>query len=624
VLPAGRGGDVWGYAVAVATGDIGEVREARATPRRGTWRTRAGVLAVVALVVAPIAIAALAQVGTTWLPVGDWASMAYRTSRVGTSDTPLVGAYTVKGWAHPGPLLFWLAAPLFRLTGGDARALEWTAAILNAATICAIAAVAWRRGRWPLLLGVMAMTAVLVHAIGPDLLVDLWNPYAPLLPFVLTILLVWDAALGRRRAVVEAAVPACFAMQCHLAFVSLVALLAVFVWAWSRWWPRLLPADEAAAAELPRPPWGHWWRAALAALGITAVLSVGPLLDAVFDMHNPARIARSFGSGAARLGPLEGLDLLGRFVRPDGAWMGGPEPISTELSVIGSGPLPVVLVVALLGACLHLGRRRGLVDVVALTSLTITLVLGSIPAASQFVLPVERYLTQWLKIVGALTWFAVGWTAWRLAEPALRAVPRRRAAAAAMAVAALVGLSAWSWPEATRAEPQFPDEGRIVAELGVQLAPLVEEGEVVRIERRGEPWHIFTPGLVYDLIQRGVDVTTGDGGSGLKWGHEHRWVAGEPYDRLWTVAVHDAGAWHDAVAECERVASVDKIAEYDALSPADRDWLEDLQLRRLDDPSSITPDEDARATELGRIDLRIAVFEGPAPCADDESLIDGD
>ena len=62
--------------------------------------------------------------GTTWLPVGDWASMAYRTSRVGTTDTPLVGAYTVKGWAHPGPLLFWLAAPLFRVTGGDARALE--------------------------------------------------------------------------------------------------------------------------------------------------------------------------------------------------------------------------------------------------------------------------------------------------------------------------------------------------------------------------------------------------------------------------------------------------------------------------------------------------------------------
>lgn len=591
-------------------------------PRRPRWRTSALWCALVALAASPVLIAAFSRAGDTWLPVGDWASMAYRTSRVGTADTPLVGAYTVKGWAHPGPLLFWLAAPLFRLTGGDARALEWTAAIVNTATIVAIAAVAWRRGRWPLLLGAMAMTAVLVHAIGPDLLVDLWNPYIPLLPFVLTVLLVWDAALGRRRALVEAAVPACFAMQCHLAFVSLVALLAVFVWAWARWWPRLLPADEAATAELPRPPWGRWWRAGFAALGITAVLSIGPLLDAVFDLHNPWRIARSFGSGAERLGPLDGLGLLGRFVRPDGAWMGGPEPISPQLSVVGSGPLPVLLALALLGACLHLGRRRRLADVVALASLAIVLVVGSIPAASQFVLPVERYLTQWLKIVGALVWFTVAWTGWRLSEPAARAVPRRRVAAGALAVAAVAGLAAWSWPEATRAEPQFPDEGEIVAALGAELAPLVGDGEVVRVERRGEPWHIFTPGLVYDLVQRGVDVTTGDGGSGLKWGHEHRWVEGEPYDRLWTVAVHDAGAWDDAVAECERVPTAEKLAEYDALARQDRVWLEELQLRRLGDPSSITPEDEVRAAELSRIDLRIAVFEGPTLCADDESLLD--
>jgi hypothetical protein len=35
----------------------------------------------------------------------------------------------------------------------------------------------------------------------------------------------------------------------------------------------------------------------------------------------------------------------------------------------------------------------------------------------------------------------------------------------------------------------------------------------------------------------------------------------------------------------------------------------------------VTEDELARAQQLSRIDLRIAVFEGPAPCADDESLI---
>ena len=415
--------------------------------------------------------------------------------------------------------------------------------------------------------------------------------------------------------------PACFAMQCHLAFVSLTALLVVFVWAWARWWPRLLPADEAATAELPRAPWRPWWRSGLLALGVTAALSIGPLVDAVLDMHNPWRIVRSFGSDQARLGPLEGVDLLGRFVRPDGAWMGGPEPLR-DMSVVGSGWLPVLLVLVLLGLCLHVGRTRRLVDVTALSALAVTLVLGSIPAASQFVLPVERYLTQWLKIVGALVWFTVGWTGWRLVEPAVRAVPRRRAAAGAVAVASLVGLTAWSWPEASRAEPQFPDEGQIVAELADELAPLADEGEVVRVERRGEPWHIFTPGLILQLIERGVDVTTDDGESGLKWGHEHRWVKGEPYDTLWTVAVHDAGQWGDAVAECEREPDVEKIAEYDELAPADRQWLSDYKLRRVADDGSVTAAEVARADEMTEHDLRIAVFEGPKICARDQSLLE--
>lgn len=607
--------------MAVVADDIG-TDESRAAPRRGTpWRRRMAVAAAVALVATPLAVAALAQVGTTWVPVGDWASMAYRTSRVGTADTPLVGAYTVKGWAHPGPLPYWSASPLFRLTGGDARSLQWTAAVLNTATVVAIGAVAWGRGRWPLLLAALSLTAVVVHAVGPELLIDIWNPHAPLLPFLLTVLLVWDAALGRRRALVEAAVPACFAMHCHLAFVSLTALLAVFVWAWARWWPLLLPADEAATAALPRGPWRPWRRAALAATAVVALLSIGPFVDAVFDMHNPWRIVRSFGNDQARLGIVPGVDLLGRFVRPDGAWMGGPEPLR-DLSVVGSGALPVLLVLGLLGACLHLGRSRRLADVVALAALALTLVLGSIPASAQFVLPVERYLTQWLKIVGALVWFTVAWTGWRLAEPALRAAPRRRVTAGAVAALTVVGLTAWSWPEAARAEPQFPDDGAIVAGLAADLAPLAGEDEVVRVERRGEPWHIFTPGLIYELIQRGVAVTTDDGESGLKWGHEHRWVRGEPYDTLWTVAVHDAGQWSDAVDECEHEPSVEKIAEYDGLSPADRRWFSDFKLRRLGDPGAVTDDEVARAADLARDDLRIAVFEGPRVCADDSSLLD--
>lgn len=139
---------------------------------------------MVLVAASPIAIAAVSLIGDTWHPVGAWASMLDRTSRVGTTETPLVGAYTVKGWAHPGPFLYWAAAPLYRLTGGDARSLEWTAAILNVATVGAIGAVAWRRGRFALLAARMLLVAVLVRGIEPGRLVDLWNPYVGLLPFL--------------------------------------------------------------------------------------------------------------------------------------------------------------------------------------------------------------------------------------------------------------------------------------------------------------------------------------------------------------------------------------------------------------------------------------------------------
>lgn len=608
-----------GESAMTAVAEVVQEREGAAPAPRPSWRSRAVLAGLVAVVVLPIVLAGFAIARDPWWPMGDWATMAYRTSQVGTRNTPLVGAYTVKGWAHPGPLLFWLGAPLFKLTGGDARALGWTAGIINVATVAAIAAVAWRRGRWALTVGVMLLVAVLIHGIGPETLVDLWNPYIPVLPFLLTVLLVWDAALGRRRALVEAAVPACFAMQCHLAFVSLVAVMAVWLWAWSRWWPRLVPADRPAAAELPRPPWSRWWRSLRWAVLVVAVLSVGPLIDAVVDIHNPVLIAWSFGGREGRLGIVDAVGLVGRYVRPDGPWMGGPIPqYLTE--VRGSGPLPVVIALGALYGCLRVARRRGLVDVVALACLAMTLVVTSIPMAAQFLHPVEQYLAEWIKVVGGLVWFTVAWTLWRLVEPAVRAVPARRVAAGALAGAALVGMTAWTWGPATEAEPRFPTEGEAVRRLGDELAGMLPRDETIRVERRGEPWHIFTPGLIYDLIDRGYDIQTSDGAAGLKWGHEHRWTTGEPYDRLLTVAVHDAGAWSDAVGQCLADPDAELLALYDDLSPDERAWLEDLKLRRLEGPDAVTAEEVARGDELEARGLRIGVFEGPRPCASDRSL----
>ena len=296
-----------------------------ATPRRvrSSWGTRLLLIAVVAFVASPLLVAQLQTVGVSWTPLGDWAHMVYRTSQVFTGNIPLVGAYTTKGWAHPGPLDFWLSAPLFELSGRDPRALLWTAGIINIASIAGLGAVAWRRGRWPWFLTVMALTAALVHGFGPNYLSDIWNPFVPLLPFTLAVFLLYDAACGRKRALIEATVAASFAMQSHLAFVILTGLLLVWGVAWAFFWPKVVPAevgDEDDPQALvgdgmgpPRPTWTAWKRPILLSAVIAIVLWIGPLYRRAVRSPQPAegRPLVRLDRGALRLpvGPQPGRSL---------------------------------------------------------------------------------------------------------------------------------------------------------------------------------------------------------------------------------------------------------------------------------------------------------------------------
>lgn len=583
------------------------------------WRARLAVLGVAAVVCSPVVVAALALAGEPWYPVGDFAHMVFRTSQVGTADTPLVGAYAVKGWAHPGPLLFWMAAPLYRLTGEDPRAVEWTTALVNVVCIVALARVAWRRAGWPLLVTLGTFVGLLLYALTPSVTVSVWNPFVPLLPFLLTVVLVWDAALGRRRSLVLAAIPASIAMQGHLAFVALVAVLVVWLFAWSRWWPRLLPGDGTGADgtgdgpdELPRPPWSPWFGAVRRGLLVGVVLWVGPLLDAVFDLHNPLTVAKGMVTPPATVGPVNAVGLVGRYVRPDGPWLGGAEPQTLDLSVQGSGPLPFLLALAVLAGCVHVARRRRLVDVLALATLTLVLLLASIVATGQIVLPAFHYLTQWLKVVGCLVWLTVAWTLWRaVLEPRVAAVSDAgRRAVATVAGAAVVGAAAVGWGDAAAMEQPQQRDSVAVQSLRHQLADVLPRDQRIRVEMRGDYAAIANPGLFYWLIEDGFDVTTADGHRGLKWGHDHRYDRGEDYDLLITIARNQTAT------ECAADPDATELAFYDGMSATERDWWNEYQFRQLAGGDDITPADTRRARELASGNLRIGVYEGPRACAD--------
>jgi hypothetical protein len=390
---------------------------------------------LVAAAASPIVIGAVSLIGDTWYPVGDWASMLYRTSQVGTRHMPLVGTYTVKGWAHPGPFLFW---------------------------------------------------------------------------------------------------------------ASVAGHLVV-------------------------------------------------------------------GSGT-QIGLTYGGSLVSRYVRPDGPWIGGAEP-ARFFSVQGSGPVPAILVLALLAGCVVVARRRRLTDVAALASLTIVLVAGSIPAAANIVAPAYTYLTQWLKVVGGLVWFTVAWTVWRVAEPALHSAAWRRHVLGAVVTLAVVACAAWSWGPASQVVPPVPFEGRVVQVLRAEVRDRLPRDRTYRVEQAGDVVSQNGPGLFYYMLEDGYRVVTRDGGKGLKWGHEHRLDAGDHYDARLTVAVHDAGSWTDAFQQCLDDPAVELVASFDQLTQAERRALDELTEQRFFQPETVTTTDADRATELEAEDFRAGVFLGQGACA---------
>ena len=613
-------------------------------------RARAGVAAValVALAVSPIVVASSALVGQRWLPMSDWATLAYRTSQVGTRQTPLVGPYSFHGFAHPGPLSYWLAAPLYRLTGDDPRALLWSGAAVNVVTAAALAAVAWRRGRWPLLLGTTALLGLLVHGLGPRVLVDMWNPYTPLLPFLLVTFLVWDAALGRRQAVVEAVLPATYAAQAHLAFVPLVLAVAAAGLAWHRWGERLAPGPagpdpgrepDAGRARGPEPDAGRdaggsgpgaeqaaepgpasdrpAWRRAVAAvprpaLVLLAVLWAAPALDALVDLHNPVRIARAVFSPADVVGPLRAPALAGDFLGPAGQWVIGTEPVARGAPP-GGLALGLVLALAALAGCLVVARHWRLPDAGALAVLTSALVVASVAGTANLIVPTSDYLTEWLKVVGGLVWFTVGWTGWRVAAPAIRTgTARRRAAGAAACLVVLAG-AAWSWGEAGRLD--LSDEGDPTMVEAVRAAARRELDPDVeyRFEVSGSS-PAYWSGLTYWLAEDGLDVVTGNGAGGLKWGHDHRWVEGEPYERALVLVVDGVGHRSEEYADCAGDPTMERVFVHEPLSDGEVEWLEGVNLRRLAHPETITAEDRRRAHALHRRGPTVALFAGDHLC----------
>jgi hypothetical protein len=443
---------------------------------------------VLGLVLAPLVVTIVAVAGTHWYPASDRAIEVLRIADVGGRHTPLTGAYSRWGWDHPGPLLFWLLAP-FRWVAGDQGILVGVACI-NAAAVAGAVLVARRRGGTSLMLIVAAAVLLLVRAGGPSLLVDPWNPWVAVLPFLTYVLLAWAVAERDYAMLPFAVVAGSFVVQAHAGYLPLVATVAVVAAALAFLRGR---GETDPGSELLR------WAALAGACALAAWLA--PLVQQLTG--NPGNLgellAWSRDPGEPAVGLAYGFGMMGREL--PFTWLHGDDAHPYLGVVLPAWTVPALVLVAVTLAAGAVAWRRGAPQATRLALLATSLVAVGIVAGARIVGVLAPYIVRWWWVAGALLWCALVWSLFRLwGRPVTPVV--QYAACAALACLSLVVIA-----DATSARVPVTDMSETVGALAPPVA-----GRLSRSDRYLVDW-IGTRdfggtgvGLYYELRERGYDV----------------------------------------------------------------------------------------------------------------------
>ena len=250
------------------------------TPGLGRWSVAlvAGVVVGIPLVVA---VAALRH--PRWYPTLDFAMTELRVRDVPTRHPPLVGLagrLQVDGiqGSHPGPLSFWLLWPVYRLLGSSSWGLQVATAVLNTAAVGVVLWIGRRRAGLAGLLGLAAGLALLAHGLGIDRLTEPWNPYMPVLWWVVFLLAAWSVLCDDMPLLPVAVFAGSFCAQTHVPYVGsvvgMLAFLAVVIAVRLRW------CDRVGRRRL-----AGW---SLMSLGALAALWLAPVVDEL--RHDPGNL----------------------------------------------------------------------------------------------------------------------------------------------------------------------------------------------------------------------------------------------------------------------------------------------------------------------------------------------
>jgi hypothetical protein len=444
-------------------------------------RRRAAVLvAIVLLLAVPLIVALIALRHPRWYPLLDLAWTELRLRDVWSAHPPLlglagrIGPFGHQG-SHPGPISFYALWPFYELFGASSWAMEAASVALHVVAIGVMVWIANRRAGLRLVLGLAAVLAVLLRALGAVVLTQAWNPYLPVLWWLVFLLAVWAVLCDDLALLPVAAFAGSFCAQTEVAYLGLCVGLGVIGLAVAgfRAYQRRGDRDQLRRFAM--------WASIAAAVAVAVWLP--PVVEQLTTSRGNLSVLFDYfrhpPQSPAGLG--QGIKVLLAHLNPVTPFTKALLPTTSHVDVTTGSVVPGSLFLALWAATAITAwrwRLRSLLELHVVVALTMLLGAFSI---SRIFGNLWYYLVLWGWGLNVLMLVAVGWTLGVVVGRRLQGPTRQRADTAgrfalvglAVAMTALFAVAA--------ADVEFPTP-RLSKTLGAVVDPTVRA-----LERRPGP-----------------------------------------------------------------------------------------------------------------------------------------
>jgi hypothetical protein len=395
-----------------------------------TRRDRVVFLVTWAVLAVPLVVAIVRLAQRPWVPVLDLAQTWFRIRDITTAHPPLIGLPGRIGTfqrlgSHPGPISFYALWPFYMVFGASNFGMLAAASILNILAAGAALWIALRRGGAALVIAVGAALALIMRYYGPVLLTQPWNPYMPMLWFLVYLLAVWSVLAEDFAPLWLLVFAGTFCMQTHISYEALVGLLLVVtVASLIRSWYRRRNDRDARTAMI---------RPIVISVGLGVLLWLPPVVQQ-FTGHPPnlSILYDYFTNPPERVvGYHAGLNLVLLHLNP--WWL-----INRDDPTTGSILPGLVLLLAWIGSAYVAWRRRARELLLLDLAIAVALVAG-LASASRIFGYVWFYLTLWGWGLAAFVLLATIW-GWSLLIEGSRSTAANRVRQWWPAAVAVIGV----------------------------------------------------------------------------------------------------------------------------------------------------------------------------------------